>query len=465
MTTATPPPSPRKTRSCSHSVPAKAEAETTPFPDETPAVPDVAVMQASSMEPVAPPHALPEKRRRHKLTDQQLQRLEELYQANTHPSRDDKDALAKEIDMTLKSVMIWFQNRRQDRRRKAHTAAALGKGLTASSTPETTTSPTPQPAGPRVTPRKRPTKPLPTRAEKRAKLTTSTKTSAQAGSIEVTPPGPRNETQTQTIRLPGSAVAATSGSETTMRIRIPKPPAPPAKSRSRHTNASSGKPKVPRSTITGTSTSHPTRTQSQGLSRATHPAAPPEITISSGSEDSLVDKPPSHGALTLQALLQPPVASSRSSSVTVRDSSGDGFRHVHFKASSPPSPQHSHSNATTFTFDSPSLSTLPLSNSSNTPPAAHRTYQPSLEWACANSAARRKHGLLVYRDEDDSSGESSDFEDDLAAHHCRRIGKDTLRPSKRRRLHIPEEYHAICSPDLVLGATLLLGLKHSIDLL
>ncbi|KAI0375204.1 hypothetical protein BV20DRAFT_255066 [Pilatotrama ljubarskyi] len=36
--------------------------------------------------------------------------------------------------------------------------------------------------------------------------------------------------------------------------------------------------------------------------------------------------------------------------------------------------------------------------------------KPDLEWACANSAARRKHGYYVYRDEDDSDGESSELE-------------------------------------------------------
>ena len=36
---------------------------------------------------------------RHKITEDQLQRLEELYQANTHPSRDAKETLAREIGM------------------------------------------------------------------------------------------------------------------------------------------------------------------------------------------------------------------------------------------------------------------------------------------------------------------------------------------------------------------------------
>ena len=36
---------------------------------------------------------------RAKISEYQLQRLEELYQANTHPSRGAKETLAQEIDM------------------------------------------------------------------------------------------------------------------------------------------------------------------------------------------------------------------------------------------------------------------------------------------------------------------------------------------------------------------------------
>ncbi|RPD55931.1 homeobox-domain-containing protein, partial [Lentinus tigrinus ALCF2SS1-6] len=148
MTTVVSSPSPRKTRSGSRSVSAKAgstpdstEVDAQPFPN-------VAVMKASSMEPVFVRRALQDKRPRHKMTDHQLQRLEELYQANTHPSREEKDELAREIGMTLKSVMIWFQNRRQDRRRKPSTSAVIARATQASSTPETTPSPALQPAGP-----------------------------------------------------------------------------------------------------------------------------------------------------------------------------------------------------------------------------------------------------------------------------------------------------------------------------
>ena len=91
--------SPRKTRSGSRSVHAKAESTPDPTLFNLQSIPNVAVLQASSMELVASRRALPDKRPRHKMTEHQLQRLEELYQANTHPSREEKDELANEIGM------------------------------------------------------------------------------------------------------------------------------------------------------------------------------------------------------------------------------------------------------------------------------------------------------------------------------------------------------------------------------
>ena len=126
----------------------------------------------------------------------------------------------------------------------------------------------------------------------------------------------------------------------------------------------------------------------------------------------------------------------------------------------------------------------PLGDASNTVlvQATGRPEKPTLEWACANSAARRKHGLAVYRDEDDSAGESTDVEDELAVTRWiplksgYRAGasapeKDAadkqLKPPTERRVFrqvaIPQEYHALFSPDLVLGASLLLTFKHSAD--
>ncbi|KAI0719987.1 hypothetical protein C8T65DRAFT_755015 [Cerioporus squamosus] len=444
MDTATPPLSPRKTRSGSRSMPAKAEMDSSPFPDDVALVPTVAVMQASSMEPISSRQALPEKRRRHKLTEQQLQRLEELYQENTHPSREEKDSLAKEIDMTLKSVMIWFRTggKTDDgshlQRREFCLPVALRK---------------PHPRQPLN---------LQTLGEARnfdEDFWISCPWLYGSRSTGPIQPEPVANTNHSFAEYHYDRVAYSDCSTDP----------DPATAGFRYQISFGSYEHISGEAEGPSLNGQPPTFNHYGQSRARRPAPAPEITISSGGEESTwtmgADQPSPHRARANKTLLQPSFSSSRASSVTVRDFSRDGFRHVHFKASSPPSPQHSHSTATTSTFASPpsTTDTLPLSNSSNASSTTLRSYK--LDWACDNSAARRKHGLLVYRDEDDSSGESTDFEDDLAAYNCRRKGEDVHWPTKRRRLHIPAEYHAICSPDMVLGATLLLGLKHSVDLL
>lgn len=114
--------------------------------------------------------------------------------------------------------------------------------------------------------------------------------------------------------------------------------------------------------------------------------------------------------------------------------------------------------------------------------------KPDLEWACANSAWRRKHGRYVYRDEDDSEGESSELESRLSAPHGAEntsTGQPQMEPSKPRvrqrwqqrtatgsrsqlggasgscEVAVPREYDLLFPPDMVLGASLLLTFKHS----
>ncbi|KAH7916436.1 hypothetical protein BJ138DRAFT_1097128 [Hygrophoropsis aurantiaca] len=50
---------------------------------------------------------------RHRMTPGQLERLEECFEQNTHPSRDKKKEVAAELMMDIKTVNIWFQNKRQ----------------------------------------------------------------------------------------------------------------------------------------------------------------------------------------------------------------------------------------------------------------------------------------------------------------------------------------------------------------
>ncbi|TCD62403.1 LIM/homeobox protein Lhx4 [Steccherinum ochraceum] len=53
------------------------------------------------------------KKPRHRMTNRQLEHLEALFLKATHPSRQEKEALAKKVAMDMRTVTVWFQNRRQ----------------------------------------------------------------------------------------------------------------------------------------------------------------------------------------------------------------------------------------------------------------------------------------------------------------------------------------------------------------
>ncbi|KAG1864734.1 hypothetical protein DFJ58DRAFT_772622 [Suillus subalutaceus] len=56
---------------------------------------------------------------RRRNTPQQLNALQQLLELTPHPTREQRLALAAELDMELKSVTNWFQNRRQTEKRKS----------------------------------------------------------------------------------------------------------------------------------------------------------------------------------------------------------------------------------------------------------------------------------------------------------------------------------------------------------
>ncbi|KAH9044749.1 homeobox-domain-containing protein [Lactarius pseudohatsudake] len=62
------------------------------------------------------------KRTRKRFTGSQLAMLEQLFHRASHPSREQRESLAQELDLEPKAVTIWFQNRRQNER-KASIAA------------------------------------------------------------------------------------------------------------------------------------------------------------------------------------------------------------------------------------------------------------------------------------------------------------------------------------------------------
>ncbi|KAF8633584.1 hypothetical protein AX15_001377 [Amanita polypyramis BW_CC] len=59
------------------------------------------------------------RRTRRRFTSMQLAMLESLFHQNSHPSREEREAVAKAGGMEVKSVTIWFQNKRQTERRVA----------------------------------------------------------------------------------------------------------------------------------------------------------------------------------------------------------------------------------------------------------------------------------------------------------------------------------------------------------
>ncbi|KDQ12232.1 hypothetical protein BOTBODRAFT_45871 [Botryobasidium botryosum FD-172 SS1] len=69
---------------------------------------------APSPSPASPPGEI---RPRTRITPAQLHALESLYLQITHPSRDAREKVAEDIGLELKTVTIWFQNKRQSARR------------------------------------------------------------------------------------------------------------------------------------------------------------------------------------------------------------------------------------------------------------------------------------------------------------------------------------------------------------
>ncbi|KAI0278151.1 hypothetical protein BGY98DRAFT_1096938 [Russula aff. rugulosa BPL654] len=48
------------------------------------------------------------------MSSNKLETLDAFFRRNTHPSRKEKEAICKDLDMDLKTVTIWFQNKRQN---------------------------------------------------------------------------------------------------------------------------------------------------------------------------------------------------------------------------------------------------------------------------------------------------------------------------------------------------------------
>ncbi|KAI0310537.1 hypothetical protein OF83DRAFT_1227976 [Amylostereum chailletii] len=64
------------------------------------------------------------KRSRKRFANSQVVILEQLYHISSHPTREERELVARDLNTESKSVNIWFQNRRQTERRALRSAAS-----------------------------------------------------------------------------------------------------------------------------------------------------------------------------------------------------------------------------------------------------------------------------------------------------------------------------------------------------
>ncbi|KAF9650469.1 homeobox-domain-containing protein [Thelephora ganbajun] len=69
------------------------------------------------------------KRTRKRFTQAQIVKLEQLFHETSHPTREQRENLANECDLELRSVTVWFQNKRQTERKSALTSTSTTSGL------------------------------------------------------------------------------------------------------------------------------------------------------------------------------------------------------------------------------------------------------------------------------------------------------------------------------------------------
>lgn len=83
---------------------------------------------AYSPPPVSPtsPEESTIKKKRKRADARQLKVLNETYNRTAFPSTEERLALAKELDMSARSVQIWFQNKRQSMRQTNRQSSTVG---------------------------------------------------------------------------------------------------------------------------------------------------------------------------------------------------------------------------------------------------------------------------------------------------------------------------------------------------
>lgn len=109
----------------------------------TSATQHAAPMSYSPPPPVSPTSEAdqnaPIKKKRKRADANQLRVLNDVYARTAFPSTEERHQLAKQLDMSPRSVQIWFQNKRQAMRsthRQGHTAVSSGASGPPSSMPD-----------------------------------------------------------------------------------------------------------------------------------------------------------------------------------------------------------------------------------------------------------------------------------------------------------------------------------------
>ncbi|TFK18706.1 hypothetical protein FA15DRAFT_675089 [Coprinopsis marcescibilis] len=88
----------------------------------------------SSCDDIAATSANASRRTRKRFTNTQLTMLENLFHQTSHPSREERESVAKAGQMEIKSVTIWFQNKRQTERKTAASKESSGRTVSPTST-------------------------------------------------------------------------------------------------------------------------------------------------------------------------------------------------------------------------------------------------------------------------------------------------------------------------------------------
>ncbi|KAI0045206.1 homeobox-domain-containing protein [Auriscalpium vulgare] len=325
------------------------------------------VSEGVSEGAIDPEHAQGSKKQkgnRHRMTEEKLARLDAVFETTTHPSRLEKEALSAELEMSMKSITIWFQNRRQTAKKLRDSSSTHTAAVDPTST-HTTDILSFASAPP---------------------VLTSCHTKLQHSHISL-------NRSASSHALTGSGMLPLAPAPPPPRLLVPLPRRPLA--------------------MLAYNTIYPR----YGLERAR-------------SYHNVVSNHPQR-SFTAEPVRG--LATHRTTSVLPHDL----WKHI------PSSPIEQHI---------PSSPDVSLASDDATPT---RKRPGTLEWACALHAKRRRENPGAHWEEDEQAVEVH-----LGPRTPQRMRRGSVSyPTSVAR--VPNEYHALFSPDIVKGAVLLLGMKRA----